>query len=209
VRKGDATRARIIDEAARQAATRGLEGASLGDVAEAVGLSKSGLFKHFESKEAMQLAVIEEVISRFNAFIWKRAEPLPAGRPRLSAIFDNWLEWSESEWVEHGCPIVALSVELDDRPGPLRDYLQARLQQWRRTLIREFQALSDPPLAEGEAAAAYFQMKSFVLGHSEARRMMSDPDARASAHAAFQALLDRTARLAAIAPPQGELARSD
>lgn len=198
MRKGDATRARIIAEAARQAAVKGLTGASLGDVAEASGLSKSGLFKHFDSKEAMQLAVIEEVIRRFNAFTWKRAEPLPAGRPRLEAIFANWLDWSESEWVEHGCPIVALSVELDDQPGPLRDYLQARLQQWRGTLIREFQALADPPLPESEAAAAYFQMKSFVLGHSEARRLMADPDARASAQAAFRALLDRTARVAAI-----------
>jgi AcrR family transcriptional regulator len=197
LRKGDATRARIIAEASRQAAVKGLTGASLADVAEAVGLSKSGLFKHFDSKEAMQLAVIEAVIRRFNDFTWKPAEPLPAGRERLAAIFDNWLDWSESEWVEHGCPIVALSVELDDQPGPLRDYLQSRLAQWRRTLIDEFRALSDPPLSESEAAAAYFQMKSFVLGHSEARRLMADPDARASAQTAFRALLDRTARVPA------------
>jgi AcrR family transcriptional regulator len=197
LRKGDATRARIIGEASRQAAVKGLTGASLADVAEAVGLSKSGLFKHFESKEAMQLAVIEAVIRRFNDFTWTRAEPLPAGRERLAAIFDNWLDWAESEWAEHGCPIVALSVELDDQPGPLRDYLQSRLAQWRRTLIGEFQALTDPPLPESEAAAAYFQMKSFVLGHSEAGRLMADPDARASAQAAFRALLDRTGRTAA------------
>ena len=197
MRKGDATRARILEEASRQAAIKGLTGASLGDVAEAVGLSKSGLFKHFDSKEAMQLAVIEAVIDRFNSFIWKPAEPLPRGRARLEGIFERWLDWSETVWSEGGCPIVALSVELDDQPGPLRDYLQARLQQWRRTLIREFQALGDPPLPEAEAAAAYFQMKSFVLGHAEARRLMSDPLARASAQAAFQALLDRTLRLAA------------
>ena len=71
------------------------------------------------------------------------------------------------------------------------------MQAFRKTVTREFLWLRDPPLSDAEAQAAYFQMKSFVLGHSEARRMMSDPDARASAHAAFQALLDRTARLAA------------
>ena len=75
--------------------------------------------------------------------------------------------------------------------------------QWRRTLIREFQALADPPLGEDEAAAAYFQMKSFVLGHSEARRLLGDPNARASALSAFRALLDRTAKQAANAPSRG------
>ena len=168
MRKGDATRARILNEAARQVAVRGLTAASLGDVAEAVGLSKSGLFKHFESKEAMQLAVVEQVQRHFNDFTWKPAEALPAGRARLEAIFERWLDWSESEWAEHGCPIVTLSVELDDQPGPLRDQLQKGLMQWRRTLIREFQALGDP-------------------------------NARASAHDAFRALLDRTAK-EAIAP---------
>ena len=197
MRKGDATRGRILDEAARQVAVRGLEAASLGDVAEAVGLSKSGLFKHFESKEAMQLAVIEQVQAQFNAFVWKPVERLAPGRPRLEAVFDRWLEWSESEWAEHGCPIVALSVELDDRHGPLRDQLQKGLMSWRRTVMREFQALADPPLSEEEAASGYFQMKSFVLGHSEARRLLGDPNARSSAQAAFRALLDRTGKRAA------------
>jgi hypothetical protein len=76
----------------------------------------------------------------------------------------------------------------------LRDYLQERLQRWRRLMIGQFQALRDPPLSEDQAQAAYFQMKSFALGHSDARRMMGDQDARRSAHAAFAALLDRTAR---------------
>jgi AcrR family transcriptional regulator len=194
VRKGDATRARILDEAARQVAVRGLTAASLGDVAEAVGLSKSGLFKHFESKEAMQLAVVQQVQARFADFVWTPAEPLPRGRARLEKVFERWLEWSESEWVEHGCPIVALSVELDDQPGPLRDQLQTGLMQWRRTLMREFRALADPPLTDAEAASAYFQTKSFVLGHSEARRLLGDPDARASAQSAFRGLLDRAAQ---------------
>lgn len=197
MRKGDATRARILDEASRQVAVRGLTAASLGDVAEAVGLSKSGLFKHFDSKEAMQLAVVEQVQARFTDFVWRAVEDRRAGRARLEGVFERWLDWSESEWAEHGCPIVSLSVELDDQPGPLRDQLQKGLMQWRRTLIREFQALSDPPLSEAEGAQAYFQMKSFVLGHSEARRLLGDPDARATAKAAFQGLLDRTAKASA------------
>jgi len=197
LRKGEATRSRIIAEAAHQAALRGLTGVSLADVADAVGLSKSGLFKHFESKDDMHMAVVEAVMDRFGESVWKPAEPLEPGRARLEAAFERWLNWGETEWAESGCPIMALSVELDDQPGPLRDLLHKRLQGWRKTMVREFRALRDPALSEAEAQAAYFQMKSFVLGHLDSRRMMGDVDARRSAAMAFEALLDRTARLAA------------
>lgn len=197
MRKGEATRARIIAEAARQAALRGLTGVSLADVAEAVGLSKSGLFKHFESKEDMHMAVVESVMDRFSEAVWKPAEALPPGRPRLEVVFERWLHWGETEWADSGCPITALSVELDDQPGPLRELLHRRLQGWRKTMVREFCALRDPPLGEAEAQAAYFQMKSFILGHSDARRMMGDVDAQRWSAAAFDALLDRTVRIAA------------
>lgn len=197
MRKGEATRLRVIDEAARQAALKGLTGVSLGDLAEAVGISKSGLFKHFESKDAMQRAVIEQVMDHFATFVWGPAEELQPGRARLELIFDRWLDWGEHEWPKSGCPINAFSVELDDQPGELRDLFQKRLKAWRKTVVREFSALRDPPLSEPEAQAAYFQMKSFFLGYADARRMMGDADARRSAHAAFDALLERTARLAA------------
>jgi AcrR family transcriptional regulator len=197
MRKGEATRLRILDEAARQAALRGLTAVSLGDLAEQIGLSKSGLFKHFDSKEAMQHAVVEQVMDQFSAFVWRPARELPHGRARLERVFDLWLDWAESEWPKSGCPITAFSTELDDQPGELRDVFQGRLQAWRKTMVREIRALREPPLSEAEAQAAYFQMKSFVLGHSDARRMMGDADARRSAHAAFDALLDRTSRIAA------------
>lgn len=197
MKKGEATRARILEEAARQAALRGLTGVSLSDVAEAVGLSKSGLFKHFESKEDMHIAVVEMVTDRFRELIWVPAAELPPGRARLEKVFERWLQWCEDDWAESGCPLMQLSIELDDQPGPLRDVLHRQLQNFRKTVTREFLALRQPPLSDAEAQAAYFQMKSFVLGHSDARRMMGDTDARRSATAAFEALLDRTARLAA------------
>lgn len=197
MKKGEATRARILEEAARQAALRGLTGVSLNDVAEAAGLSKSGLFKHFESKEDMHLAVVEMISDRFRDRVWTPAADLPAGRTRLETVFDRWLDWCNDDWPDSGCPITQLSVELDDQPGPLQDLLRKQLQNFRKTVTREFFALRDPPLAEAEANAAYFQMKSFILGHSDARRMMGDEDARRSASAAFEALLDRTSRAAA------------
>ena len=197
MRKGEATRLRILEEAARQAALRGLADVSLADVADAIGLSKSGLFKHFDSMEAMQLAVLERVMDRFVAFLWAPTEGRPPGRARLEAVFECWLDWAETEWPQSGCPVITMTVELDDQPGPLRDYLQGRLLEWRTRLIAEFQALEGARLTPEQAQAAYFQMRSFVLGHSEARRMMGDTDARRSAFAAFNALLDRTVALAA------------
>lgn len=193
MRKGDATRARILEETARQAAVKGFGAVSLGDVAEAVGLSKSGLFKHFESKEAMEREALERTYDRFVDFVWAPAEALAPGRARLEAVFDRWLDWVEVANAEGGCLIMAASMELDDQPGPLRDLLQRRAKQWRKTLVREVQALREPPLAEDEAALVVFQMKSFILGHTDARRMLDDAGARKAAHAAFASLLDRTA----------------
>ncbi|HEX7947152.1 MAG TPA: helix-turn-helix domain-containing protein [Phenylobacterium sp.] len=197
MKKGEATKARIVDEAARQAARRGLAGVSLGDVAEAVGLSKSGLFKHFDSRDDMDLAIVEAVVDKFRATLWGPAEALPPGRPRVEEVFRRWLHWDETEWAETGCPVMALSVELDDQPGPLKEVLKQRLQLFRKSVVGEFRLLRDPPLSEAEAQAAYFQMKSFILGLSDARRMMGDVDAERSAIAAFEALLDRTSRIAA------------
>ncbi|MFN3513617.1 MAG: TetR/AcrR family transcriptional regulator [Phenylobacterium sp.] len=194
MRKGDATRQRILEETQRQAAVKGFGAVSLGDVAQSVGLSKSGLFKHFESKEAMELAALDQAFDRFVAFVWTPAQALPAGRARLEAIFERWLDWQEVENAAGGCLIYAASVELDDQPGPLRDLLHKRVRQWRRTLARELQALRDPPLSEEDAAGAAFQMKSFTLGHSDALRMLGDKNAKAAAQAAFAALLDRLER---------------
>lgn len=194
MRKGDATRSRILNEAQRQAAVRGLFNVSLNDVADGVGLSKSGLFKHFESKEAMQEQLLLHATDRFMAFVWAPAEALPPGRARLQMIFDRWLDWAEVENSVGGCLIMTASVELDDQPGPLRDLLHGRLEIWGRMLAREMRAMREPPLDADEARAAVFQMKSFILGHTEAGRLMGDRNAREAARSAFHGLLDRTAQ---------------
>jgi AcrR family transcriptional regulator len=193
MRKGEATRTRIVEETGRQAAIRGFGAVSLNDVAEAVGLSKSGLFKHFDSKEDMSLAALDQGFDRFLAFNWGDADSLPAGRPRLEAVFDHWLDWTEVENAAGGCLINQAAVELDDQPGPLRDLLKIRIGRWRARLKAEFMSLRTPPISGAEADSAVFQMKSFILGHSEQRRLLDDDGARAAARAAFRALLDRTA----------------
>jgi AcrR family transcriptional regulator len=197
LKKGETTRLRVLETAAHLAAQRGLMAVSLGEVSEGVGLSKSGLFKHFDSKEAMQHDVLDLVLDRFDSFLYEPALRLAPGRARLELIFEGWLDWGEHLWAESGCPLQTFSIELDDQPGPLRDHFRGRLQAFRDKVTDEFQMLRDPPLERAEAEAAYFQMKSFLLGHGEARRMMGDTDARGAALAAFRALLDRTAKQAA------------
>src|SRR5258706_10816583 len=193
MKKGEATRSRIIEEATRLAAVRGLSTVSLADIAEPVRLSKSGLFKHFESKEAMQQAVLASAFDQFAGFVWTPCADLPKGRRRLEAVFERWIDWVVHENQTGGCPINAMIMEFDDQPGPLRDYLRKRLIAWRLNLVRDFMAMRDPPLREDEAWQAMFETKAFILGYSEMARLMEDRQARPWARRAFAALLDRLA----------------
>jgi len=187
--KGDVTRQKILETASEQAAVRGLNAVSLGDVAEAVGMSKSGVFKHFQAKEALQQALLEQVTGRFVEHVWTPAEALPPGAERLHVVFERWLEWVEREASAGGCGLLAFAIELDDQPGPLRDYLKDGQLRWHRTMAKEFAALRDPPLSREDADQRAFLMKSILLGYNHSRRLLDDEHARAMAHAAFERLL--------------------
>lgn len=101
----------------------GLEGLSIGTLAKAVGLSKSGLFAHFNSLENLQIAVLERASSQFIDRVIVPALRQPRGEPRLHTLFENWLAWEKAEIIPGGCPFIAASTEYDDRPGVVRDYL--------------------------------------------------------------------------------------
>jgi len=188
VTKGEDTRARILDEAMNQVSVRGLAGVSLNDLATALGLSKSGVLKHFQSMEALQDALVDLMIARFTAAIWTPVEPLAPGRARLDEIFQRDLAWTDGESVRGGCPLTATAIELDDQPGPLRDKLKAGQILWAKTLQREFQALR-PRIDEEAARTMAFQLKGIILAYSHSKRMLDDETARAQANAAWRALI--------------------
>jgi AcrR family transcriptional regulator len=190
MRKGEATKAKIIDEASRQAAIRGLRAVSLGDLAEGTGLSKSGVFKHFADKEDLQMAVLLATIKRFLAHIWTPSLQLPAGQERIGHIYDRWIDWVERESGPGGCPMMQASREFDDQPGAIRDYLKASHLKWESHMASELRAVR-PALSEEAALQAAFDMKSYVLGFAEQRRLMDDSDARKRARASFDALILR------------------
>jgi len=127
VSKGDETRQTILARAFELAKTVGLSGLSIGRLAEETGLSKSGLFAHFGSKEALEVAVVEEASRQFVQEVMVPALREPRGEPRVRALCERWLAWGQRPG---GCFFVGASAELDDRPGPPRDAMVRASKDW-------------------------------------------------------------------------------
>lgn len=189
--KGQTTRHAILDHAVRLATQTGLEGLTIGRLAAEMGLSKSGLFAHFRSKEALQIQVLDAAAERFVDEVVRPALRAPRGEPRLRAMFDRWLAWTKSNSGPGGCLFVAAAAELDDKPGAVRERLVALQRSWLEILgivyrtgveERHFRADVEP---EQFAHDVY----SVMLGYHHAERLLRDPRADARANTAFGSLL--------------------
>ena len=132
--RGAATREAILDRAYLIASSAGLEGLSIGPLADAVGMSKSGVFAHFGSREDLQLAVLDLAAQRFGEHTVVPSLGQPRGLHRLRAILDHWFDWLRSD--RGGCLLLTAASEYDDRPGPLRERVVALHQSWRDTLAK-------------------------------------------------------------------------
>jgi AcrR family transcriptional regulator len=117
LQKGLQTRAVILAAALAQASRTGLEGLSIGALADMTGMSKSGVFAHFGSREDLQIAVVAEYHARFEQDVFFPALREPRGLPRLRALFERWVRQVSVE-LESGCIYISGAVEFDDRPGP-------------------------------------------------------------------------------------------
>jgi AcrR family transcriptional regulator len=166
--KGAATREAIIDRAYEIARFSGVEGLSIGPLAGAVGMSKSGVFAHFGSREELQLAVIESAATRFGEAVFMPALSQPRGLPRLRALMHNWFEWVRGN--SGGCVLLGSVTEYDDRPGPLRDQVMRNEQRWRDLLRRAIQlAIECGHLRAGDTDQYAFELYAFPLAvHHEA-----------------------------------------
>ncbi len=189
--KGAQTRKAILDHALGVAATLGLESITIGSLATALGMSKSGLFAHFQSKSQLQHQVLAEGVQRFVARVVMPALKLPRGEPRVRAMFERWLEWSRSQ--PGGCVVFNASSELADRPGPLRDFLQASHRDWVRTVVRAARI----SIEEGhfrsdlDVEQFAFEISCISLGYHHAARLMDDESALERARLSFEHLLLR------------------
>lgn len=191
MRKGDTTHQMILERATGLASKVGLEGLTIGALATELKLSKSGLFAHFHSKETLQLQVLEHGAAVFVERVVRPSLAEPRGAPRMRALFERWLDWTQSSPLPGGCLFVQAAVELDDRPGPVRDRLVQFQRQWLGVIATSvelgitagaFQDVVDP---EQFAHDLY----GVMLAYHHAARLLGDPRAEARARRAFDALL--------------------
>jgi AcrR family transcriptional regulator len=189
--KGAATRDRIIERALATASVEGLEGISLGRLASDIGMSKSGLFAHFESKEALQLDVLAAAAEKFTEVVVRPAFEAPRGEPRVRALFEHWLMWERNESLPGGCVFMHAIAELDDRPGPARDALVDWQRQWLDALAKAARiAVNEGHFRAGLDADLFaFQQYGLVMAYYHARRLFQDPLAEARVRSAFDALV--------------------
>jgi AcrR family transcriptional regulator len=192
MKKGDLTRQAILGRAVEMASSLGLEGLTIGDLADRLSLSKSGLFAHFRSKEALQIQVLDAAAQRFVDLVIRPALQAPRGEARVRALFERWLVWSSSEIMPGGCVFVGASFELDDRPGPVRDHLVKLQRDWFETRARVFQAAIEAGHLKADADPEQLSqdMFSIALGCHYAKRLLKDPKAETRARRAFEAMLD-------------------
>jgi len=185
--RGEETRVRILDEAVRIASRDGLEGLSIGLLASALGLSKSGLFAHFGSREALQVAVLDHAAERFRRRAWPLRE-LPPGPERLRFLLRTTLDWIDDPELPGGCPISGACIEFDDREGPVRERL-LELQQFSRSQTVElFEAFTIQGQDREQLA---FEYRGIALAYHHAARVLRDPRARQWAEGALEALITR------------------
>jgi len=171
LQKGQQTRAVILEAALGQASHMGLEGLSIGALAEVTQMSKSGVFAHFGSREELQIAVIREYHARFEEEVFFPAVREDRGLPRLRALFERWVKRVSIE-LDSGCIYISGAVEFDDRPGPVRDALASMVRAWQSALERAI-ALS---IEEGhlrpdtDSLQMLFEIHGLILAlHHDAR----------------------------------------
>ena len=191
--KGERTRAAILDVALRLVSKAGLDGLTIGTLADATGMSKSGLFAHFGSREELLLAVLAHGQAQFGEVVFQPAMAKPRGLPRLRAMFVNWLDWTESAELPGGCPMIGGATEFDDRPGPVREMLAGGQRTWIETLKRAVrQAIDERQLEPGtDPEQIAFEMFGIALVVHHHRRLLGYQKARSRALTALDSLFRR------------------
>lgn len=181
-------RSEILGCAVELASEEGLEGLTIGRLAAELGLSKSGLFGHFGSKEDLQLATVDAAAAIFVREVVEPALATEEGAPRLAALCDNFIGYLERGVFAGGCFFAAATAEFDGRPGPVRDKLRARQAAWLAELARHARlaGVEDP-----EQVA--FEIQALVLGANAADQLLDDERAFERARRAMRRLLDTLA----------------
>ena len=192
MRKGEQTRSLILNDAAAFASQVGLEGLSIGALAERLGMSKSGLFAHFGSKEDLQLQTLKHAQQLFADRVFAPALKQPRGLPRLQALFSGWIAWIENiDELPGGCVIVAAATEFDDRPGAVHDALVSGQRELRGAIAKAVRLAIDEGHLDPQTDPwqLTFEILGIVLATHHDHRLLGDTRAAARAKHAFERLL--------------------
>jgi len=189
--KGTRTKQSILDRAVDLASVEGLEGLTIGRLAEELGMSKSGLFAHFGSKEELQLATVEAAKERFLAEAFLPALKAEAGYARLYAICSCWISYVRRNVFPGGCFFAAASFEFDGRPGPVRDAIVEGMDEWVAAIERAVAAAQELGELDEEVEPAQlaFELNSLFFGVNFAYQLRRDRKALARAEKAIDTRL--------------------
>lgn len=189
--KGEDTRERIVTRAFQLAGRDGLEGLTIGALADELKLSKSGLFAHFGSKEDLQIAVLDFASSRFTERVLVPSFKAPRGLPRLNKIFENWVGWLTDSSMPGGCFFQQANVELDDRVGRPHDTLVEQQKNLVDALAKSVQlAVDEKQLKKDtDARQVAFEFEGIMMALNMYYRLMKDRRAVERAESAFKRLL--------------------
>lgn len=190
--KGQQTKTAIVDAALGLASQIGLEGLSIGALAEITGMSKSGVFAHFGSREELQISVVREYHERFEREVFYPAMQAPRGIPRLQAMFDNWMVQTSAE-IDSGCIYISGAVEFDDRTGPVRDALASSVTSWQAAVRRAVEQAQDEGHLVKEVAPLQvaFEIHGLILALHYEARFLKAPGAADRARQGFARILER------------------
>ena len=194
VHKGQQTKAAIVDAALGLATQIGLEGLSIGALAEVMRMSKSGVFAHFGSREELQISVIHEYYARFYDEVFSSAMAQARGLPRVRALFANWMKRVAIE-IQSGCIFISGAVEFDDRPGPVRDALANSVQIWLNAMLRAVVLAKEcgDLRADADEHQLAFEIHGLILALHYEARFLKNPGSIERANRGFENILMRFA----------------
>ncbi|MBC7860768.1 MAG: TetR/AcrR family transcriptional regulator [Burkholderiaceae bacterium] len=191
MRKGELTRAAILDVALDLASRDGLEGLTIGLLADRMNMSKSGVFAHFGSREDLQIEVLKLYHQRFEQEVFAPAMSEPRGVMRLKAMYARWIKQVSVE-IASGCIYISGAVEYDDRPGAIREELVAMVRAWHGALLRCVnQAVETGEFKPGtDAAQMVYEMYGLILALHHEARFLRMPGSVERARLGFQRLIE-------------------
>jgi AcrR family transcriptional regulator len=190
--KGQRTRNSILEVAAALATEEGLEPLSIGRLAEATAMSKSGLFAHFGSKEELQLATVDHAATLFVGEVIDPARSAPKGLARIWALCDNMIGYAERQVFPGGCFFAATSFEFNNRPGPVRDRIEEMIRSWLSYLQHAVEQAQDAGELDPNASAreVAFQLDAFAQASNAQYQLFRDPQVFDDARRAIQERLE-------------------